>query len=126
MRALFEAVSDCFDVDFWFHGRAEARPGLPERMKQALPLADKARALAEAFIPENDCEKTSRMHLMLYGEYLTLYTNALIACAEGDVERGQALWDQFAAFLQESEAALQPAMDAYRVQAIARNFFFRK
>lgn len=126
VRALFEAVSDCFDVDFWFHGRAEARPGLPERMRQALPLADKARALAEVFVPENDCEKTSRMHLMLYGDYLTLYTNALIACAEGDVDRGQALWDQFARFLQESEAALQPAMDAYRVQAIARNFFFRK
>lgn len=124
VRSLLEEVSDSFNIDFWFRGHPTANPELAERMKKALPLAGKAKELAENATPQNSCETLSFRHLALYEQYLTHYTNAFIRCAEGDMTAGKTEWDKFRAFLWNTESSLQPYMDAYRIQAIARNFFF--
>jgi len=124
VRSLMEEVSGSFDIDFWFRGRPAMQPGLAEKMKKALPLAVRAGELARNAVPENSCEDISISHLALYEQYLTHYANALIRCAEGEPAEGKAEWEHFCRFLWQTESALQPYMDAYRVQAIARNFFF--
>ncbi|MBR6790197.1 MAG: DUF4838 domain-containing protein [Oscillospiraceae bacterium] len=124
VRALLEEVSDCFDIDFWFRGRPAPNPDLAEKMKKALPLAQKAKEIAVSAAPENPCEELSFHHLALYERYLTHYADTMIRCAEGDMAGGRAAWEEFCRFLRETELFLQPHMDAYRIQAIARNFFF--
>lgn len=124
VRALLEEVSGCFDIDYWFRGQPAARPELAEQMKKALPLARKAKETAAASLPQNACEETSFAHLALYEQYLSRYAAAMIRCAEGDKEGGRTLWEEFCRFLWETEHFLQPYMDAYRIQAIARHFFF--
>lgn len=124
VRALLEEVSGCFDIDYWFRGHPAARPELAEQMKKALPLARKAKETAAAALPQNACEENSFAHLALYEQYLSRYAAAMIRCAEGDKEGGRALWEEFCRFLWETEHFLQPHMDAFRIQAIARHFFF--
>lgn len=124
VRALLEKISRCFDIDYWFNGRAAANSACAAKMEQALPLARQADALSAALQPENDCEKTSRSHLASFGEYLTLYTRALLGCAGGQPEEGKRWWERFCRFIRENETALQPALDAFRIQAVGRHFFF--
>lgn len=124
VRALMEEISGCFDIDFWFRGRPAMQPGLAEKMKAALPLAAKAKEIAKSAAPKNPCEQTSFSHLALYEQYLTHYANAMIRCAEGDIVGGRTAWNDFCRFLWQTENTLQPYMDAYRIQAIAKNFFF--
>ena len=62
--------------------------------------------------------------LALYEQYLTHYAGTMLRCAEGDMAAGRAEWEKFRSFLWQTEHFLQPYMDAYRIQAIARNFFF--
>lgn len=124
VHALLEEVSGCFDIDYWFNGRAAADPAAAAKMKKALPLAAQADALCRALQPQNGCEKASRGHLALFGQYLTLYSQAMISCASGHPEEGKAQWKQFCQFIRENETALQPALDVFRIQMIGRHFFF--
>lgn len=123
VHALLEEVSGCFDIDYWFNGRAAADPAAAARMERALPLAARAEALCEALQPQNSCETASRSHLALFGRYLTLYTRAMAGCAGGHPEEGQAQWKQFCQLIRENETALQPALDVFRIQMIGRHFF---
>lgn len=124
IRALLEKVSDCFDIDFWFRGKADSRPELAARMEKALPLGQEIKDLAESIQPQNDCEQTSYKQMRLYEPYLTLYTKAMICCAQGDPQAGKVFWDEFMRFLWSHENAIQPAMDVFRIGYIARYTLF--
>lgn len=125
VQALLEEVSSCFDTDFWFRGEPADRPDLAKRMEAALPLAQKARALAESASPANGCEAVSFKHLRLFDQYLTHYAKALICCAKNDAAAGYAHWQEFLDFLWSHENAVQQAMDVFRIEVIARNSLFR-
>lgn len=124
VRNLLERVSGCFDTDFWFRGRADDRPQLAAQMEKAIPLAGEMKALAQSAQPQNDCQRTSWKQMQLYEQYLIPYTKALICCAQNDPQAGKAHWNQFLHFLWAYENTIQPAMDTFRIDIIARHTFF--
>ena len=124
MHQLLEEVSRCFETDYWFRGKALKNPELAARMKNALTLADRIDDLCRCAQTDKPPQQLSWQYMTLYGRYLRLYTKAMAAVAEGQQEEAAAAWKEFCTFLCTYETVLQPVMDVFRIQEIARHTFF--
>lgn len=115
-RSYLEAVSECFDVDYWLHGMPKSSPRTAENAEKALFLAIKMKQdIKNINIPEEPCQRLSWQYLSIHTEYLTAYANMVRCKADGDDEKAGYYKRELSDILRLNESSLQRVMDVFRL-----------
>ena len=117
-RELLEALSGCQLCDYVNNIGPRTDPA-------AAAAADRAQALCQAFLAENDPAPDGSgawAALLHHVRYAALLARALGLLARGREAEANAAWRDMAAFIRASETAYQPWLDVYRIQDVTTGY----